>query len=293
MAGMDHSPLDVLGPAAVEAIFTSPHIDGIFEGNLLATARELGRRRPLVLLAFAPRTAGTFLRTAAIEASQGQLMRFAHAEGGRDASLYLPWLLAYFRGALTADTAVTHVHMPAATANRHLIEAFDLHPVVMRRSICDSLKSLLAMIEDDPQMPIGFSFLLPPGFAAMPAPRRADILIDVMGPWYAQFYASWKAFAEAAPDRVLFTDYRDFCSDPADVLEQVLAHARAPQSFVRCEQAIATVWQERALFRCNRERPHHQAAPFTAAQLLRLERFVSYYATLDDWHDFLVTPTAS
>ena len=293
MAVMDHSPFDVLGPAAVDAIFTSPDIDGVFAGECLATAQDLGRRRPLVLLAFAPRTAGTFLRTAAIEALGGQLMRFTHAEGGRDAALYLPWLVAYFRGALTADIAVTHVHMPAATANCHLIDAFDLRPVAMRRSIVDSLQSLLAMIEDDPAMPIGFSFLLPPGFAEMAPERRADILIDVMGPWYAQYYASWKSFAEAAPERVLITDYRDFCDDPAGVLEQILAHARAPQPFPRCQTAIDTVWNERALFRCNRERPHHRAAPFSPAQLVRLERCVSYYATLDDWHDILLTPKAS
>jgi hypothetical protein len=289
---MDNALEAVLGAAAMTALFTSPRIDGRFEGELLAVARELGRRRPLVLLTFAPRTAGTFLRTAAIEAVGGQLMRFAHAEGGRDASLYLPWLVAYFRGALTADIAVTHVHMPAATANRHLIDAFAIQPCVMRRAIADSLQSLLAMIEDDPAMPIGFSFLLPPGFAAMAPDERADVLIDLMGPWYAQFYAGWKAYGDEVPGRVLFTDYTDFCATPAEVLEFMLAHARTPRPFQACQAAIDTVWAEREKFRCNRGRPHHTAAPFTAAQLARLERFVSYYATLDDWHDLLLTPTA-
>ncbi len=180
---MDNTPQAVLGSAAMTTLFAAPRIDGLFEGESLAVARTLGRRRPLVLLAFAPRSAGTFLRTAAIEALGGQLVRLAHAEGGRDASLYLPWLIAYFRGAVSADTAVTHVHMPAATANRYLIDAFDLHPCVMRRSIPDSLLSLLAMIEDDPAMPIGFSFLTPPGFAEMAPAMRADVLIDLMGPW--------------------------------------------------------------------------------------------------------------
>jgi hypothetical protein len=288
---MENSPEAVLGSAAMAALFTSPRIDGLFEGELFAVARDLGRRRPLVLLAFAPRSAGTFLRTAAIEAVGGQLMRFTHAEGGRDASLYLPWLLAYFRGALTANTAVTHVHMPAATANRHLLDAFDIRPCVMRRAIADSLRSLLAMIEDDPGMPIGFSFLLPTGFMTMVPEQRADVLIDIMGPWYAQFYAGWKTYADETPGRVLFTDYADFCATPADELELMLAHARTPQPFATCQAAIDAVWREREKFRCNRERPHHTAPPFTAAQLARLARFASYYATLDDWHDILLTPS--
>ncbi len=74
------------------------------------------------------------------------------------------------------------------------------------------------------------------------------------------------------------------------MLEQVLAHARTPCPYGKCQSAIAEVWQERERFRCNRGVPHHTAAPFTAAQLVRLERFVSYYRTLDDWHDVLLTP---
>lgn len=281
-----------LPPEAIDVLFAMPRIDGAFENKLLAAARALGHRRPLVLLTYAPRCAGTFLRTAAIEACNGQLVRFTHAEGGRDASFYLPWLIAYFNGALTPGTAVTHVHMPAATANCHLIDAFDLHPCVMRRSIPDSLLSLLSMIEDDPGMPIGFSFLLPTGFADMPAVKRADILIDLMGPWYAQFYASWKTYSEAQPERVLITDYADFCAAPADTLELILAHARAPQAYDTCAAALASVWTERDKFRCNRGLPHHRAAPFTAAQRARLERFVSYYSVLDPWRDVLLTPTA-
>lgn len=287
-----NSTFETLGAAGIDALFVSPSLDGAFDGLLGDLAAELGHRRPLVLIAFAPRTAGTFLRTAAIEAIDGQLMRFVHAEGGRDASLYLPWLVAYFSGALTADTAVTHVHMQAATANRNFMDAFDLHPCVMRRSIPDSLRSLLAMMEDDPGMPIGFSFLMPPGFAALTQAERADALIDLMGPWYAQYYASWKAYADETPGRVLITDYVDFCDDPAGVLELILAHARDPRPFTTCDRAIAAVWQEREKFRCNRERPHHTAPAFTPAQRERLARFVSYYPTLEAWRGVLLSSTS-
>lgn len=289
---MNDSPADILGSDAINAIFTSPAIDGRFEGLLAEVAASLGRRRPLVLLAFAPRTAGTFLRTAAIEAAGGQTMRFVHAEGGRDGALYLPWLIAYFSGCLTKDIAVTHTHMPASAAARYIIDAFDMRPTFMRRSIPDSLRSLLAMIEDDETVPVGFSFLVPPGFTQMSPQLRADIMIDFVGPWFVQFYASWKAYAEAKPERVLILDYDEFCETPADTLEQLLAHARVPQPYARCMAAIETVWEERALFRCNRGRPHRTAPPFTAAQLTRLERFAACYETLDDWRDVLLTPSA-
>ena len=281
----------MLDSATLQAIFTAPRIDGQFEGSLGDLAHDLGRRRPLVLLAFAPRSAGTFLRTAAITALDGQLMRFVHAEGGRDAVLYLPWLVAYYGGGLTKDTAVTHVHMQASAANRHLLDAFDIRPVVMLRSIPDMLASLWAMIEADNDVPLGFSFLMPSRFSHMNTAEKGDLLIDMMGPWYAQFYAGWKSYAAVAPGYVLILDYADFCAAPADALEAILAHARAATPFAQCQTAIDLTWQERDQFRCNRGRPRRLAPTFGAAQLDRLERFVSYYDDLAAWREVLLTPS--
>jgi hypothetical protein len=289
---MEHLPAGTWDAEAINAAFAAPDIDGRFDESFAAAAKVLGRRRPLVLLTFAPRSGGTFLRTAAIEATGGQLIRLAHAEGGRDGTLYLPWLIAYYNGALTADAGVTHQHMQACLANRCMIDAFDLHPAVMARSIPDMLASLLAMIEADDDMAIGFSFLKPAGFAQLPRVRKADILIDIMGPWYAQYFAGWKAYAGEQPSRVLLLDYGDFCNDPAEVLEAVLAHARIPRPYETCRAAIDTVWRQRALFRCNRGGEKREAIRFTQPQLKRLERFVSYYDTLTEWRELLLTPTA-
>ena len=51
-----------------------------------------------MVLAFAPKAAGTYLRSAAIAAMDGQLVRTVHAQGGRDASFYLPTFLLYYAG---------------------------------------------------------------------------------------------------------------------------------------------------------------------------------------------------
>lgn len=111
-----------LDPTVASAIFANPHIDGIFEGEFGEYTRALGARRPLVLLAFAPKLAGTFFRSTVIEAMGGQLARIVHAEGGRDPAPYLPYLLSYFMGGVTPGTLVTHVHMPASPWREQLLE---------------------------------------------------------------------------------------------------------------------------------------------------------------------------
>ena len=103
---------------AIRAAFTLPNSDGSFDPAFHHYLQELGEKRPSVILAFAPKTAGTYLRTAAIVAIGGRLVRTVHAQGGRDATFYLPTFLTYYADQMPATTLVTHVHMQALPANR-------------------------------------------------------------------------------------------------------------------------------------------------------------------------------
>lgn len=274
--------------AATSAIFASPRIDGAFEYEFGEYTRALGARRPLVLLAFAPKSAGTFFRSAAIEAIDGQLGRIVHAEGGRDPAPYLPYLLSYFRGGLMADVLVTHVHMPASPGNRNLIEAFDLKPIIMIRSIPDMLASFLDMLDKDPSTPMGLSLLVPEDFAALPRVQKTDFMIDVLAPWYAQYFAGWISFAKESPNRVCVLTYDEFCDDPATSLGKALAHAGVPRDRAECEDSLDVVWRERDVFRYNRAQHGRGAEYFTAAQIERIVRTLSYYKQLAPWRDELL-----
>jgi len=227
---MDKAPL--LRPALIDALFALPDIEGRFSDVQNQFLHAQGQRRPLVLIASAPRSAGTFLRAAAIEAVDGQLMRFVQAEGGRDATLYLPTLLAYFEGLYATDIAVTHVHMPASDANRHMMDALDLRPIIMLRSIPDMLSSLWTLLGEG--APLGFSFLKPSDFAHKSETDMADLMIDVMGPWYVQYFAGWKRYAEDVAGRVCVLDFADFSGDPAGALEQARCRRGANDTAPAC-----------------------------------------------------------
>lgn len=283
---MDKTAAAMVSSTIIDALFATPQIDGRYSDAQMAYFGELGRRRPLVLFAFAPRSAGTFLRTAAIIATDGRLMRFVHAEGERDASLYLPILLAYFEGHYTTDVAVTHMHMQANTANCNMLDAFDLRPIIMLRSIPDMLSSLWSFLDQDE--PLGFSFLKPADFADKSEAEKADLMIDVIGPWYVQYFVGWKRYAEEQPARVCVLDFADLRDDPAGVLEQLLAHARAPCSYAICEQSIASARALGSSFRCNPGRTPHAFGP---ERLERLSRLFGLYPELAGWRAHLLPPT--
>jgi hypothetical protein len=129
----------VLDQRAIQALFELPDREGVFPASVKNYLLDLGRRRPAVVLAFAPKVAGTFLRSAVIRASGGDLVRIVHAQGGRDAQPYLPTLIGYFGGGVTAGPLVAHVHLQAFGANMRLFEAFDIRPIIMIRSVPDML----------------------------------------------------------------------------------------------------------------------------------------------------------
>ena len=133
---------------ALEFLFQMPGTDGAFKGPILDYFRALGRRKPMLLLCFAPKAAGTFFRQAAIEAVGGFLFRVTHAQGGRDATPYLPTFLTCY---LDPDTLpmITHIHMQALPANRNFVDAFGLKPVIMIRNLPDMLASYWDMLRSE------------------------------------------------------------------------------------------------------------------------------------------------
>jgi len=264
---------------AIRAAFSQPDNDGAFQGDLAGYLRVLGLRKPMVLFAFPPKAAGTFLRTAAITAVDGQLIRVVHAQGGRDAQPYLPTFIAYYLGGLGNEPLVTHIHMQALPANRHFVEALDLKPIIMLRSIPDMIASYWDMLETDPvARKEGLNCLIPENFLEMSDTSKADFLIDILGPWYASYFATWLRYVEDEPERILVLHYSDFRQDSAATLAAALTHAEIPRPLETCRQAVEATWRERKAFRFNVGKEHRGKAYFTQHQIDRLVRMLSHYA---------------
>ncbi len=274
---------------AATALFTLPASDGSYDPEQTDYLRALGRRRRSVLLAFPPKCAGTFLRTAAIYAVNGQLTRVVHAQGGRDATPYLPVYIHYLVGGFPPDPLVTHVHMQALPANRHFVDAFDLKPVIMLRSVPDMLVSYLDMLAAEPATSNHWlNIAIPPDFAAMDEAVQADFLIDTAMPWYASYYATWLAYAADEPGRVLVLRYGDLRRDPTAMLQAVLDHSGLSREEEVCELAVATAWHTRLENRFNRGEDGRGTARFTPAQIGRIARHLDYHRELAAWRDELL-----
>jgi len=281
--------MTVLDAASVNVLFHQPKPDGSYDGNARMHLRELGKKRPCVLLAFPPKAAGTYFRTAVIAAVGGQLVRVVHAQGGRDATPYLPTFVNYFNGGVSERTLVSHIHMQALPANINFLESFGIRPIIMTRSIPDMLASYWDMLMKDPKaMQDGLNCRIPPNFRQMPDTQKGDFMIDIMGPWYASYFATWLEYADDAPDQVCVLDYSEFTDDPAGTLMRAVAHVGLPRSREECEKALGIVWERRDQYRYNKGETGRSARYFAPAQIARLARMLDFYPNLKSHRDTLL-----
>jgi hypothetical protein len=273
--------MPTLTPESLAAVFVQPHPDGRFEIGAETYLKSLGRKRPAVVLAFPPKAAGTFFRSAMVAVIEGQLVRAVHALGGRDATPYLPTFVSYFSGNVTAKPLVAHMHMQALPANIHFLEAFGIKPIVMVRSIPDMLASYWDMLEADSEARRdGLNCLIPADFPEMPHEARADFMVDIVAPWYASFFATWFAYAKASPARVCMLRYREFRADPVAALMRATAHAGLARTRQQCRAALDKTWIIRGECRYNKGEEGRGAHYFTAEQIERLSRMLNAYSHL-------------
>lgn len=268
---------------AIQAVFAQPDPEGAFESDYVAYLRGIGARRPVLFLAFAPKVAGTFFRQSAMEAVGGALFRTSHAQGGRDGTPYLPNLLACY---LDKDLPeiIVHIHMQAFTANRHILSALGIRPVIMLRNLPDTLASFLDMLETDPVSRAQcLNCVTPDNFVEMSRQQKIEFLLDIIAPWYASYFASWKSFVDQAPEQVCVLRYTDFCQDPAQSVHAALSHAGFSVGRDACAAAVERVWPNRDKLRFNKGKAGRGAAYFSASQIAEMSRKLSHYAHLKDW----------
>ena len=283
----------VLDSNAVLAACAQTGTDGGFDPKTLAYLQSVGARRRIVFLAFAPKAAGTFFRQAAIYAIGGDLFRLPHAQGGRDGVPYLPTLLALYLDDKLPEI-VTHIHMQAFASNRHLMAAFGIRPVIMLRNLPDMLTSFWDMLEVDPVARAeGLNCVVPSDFLDLSQAQKADFMVDIIAPWYASYYASWRSFVCAAPAQVCVLRYREFRRDAAACLKSALTHCGFTVSDATCKEALERAWSERSSFRFNKGTEGRGKTYFSEKHLAEIARKLSHYPQLGAWMAELMGPDFS
>jgi hypothetical protein len=151
----------------------------------------------------------------------------------------------------------------------------------MARSIPDMLASYRDMLDTDPVARAdGLNCPIPSNYLELSLETKCDFLVDILGPWYASYYATWFAYEYADPDRVCRLTYQELVADAPKALKKILDHSRIDAKLEDCARAIEQCWGEKQRYRFNRGQEGRGRATFSAEQIARLERMLSYYPSI-------------
>ena len=233
------------------------------------TRDELGRH---IFIACLPKSASTFLKDALVRLTRYKDVFMVYAAGQTEHELYLPTVVQSAR----LDT-VTQMHCRASDANVHLMQAFEIRPVVLVRDIFDSVMSLLDFYNKG----AFFNSYFRADYQSLDDGTKVDLLIDNVIPWYLQFVASWDLVEKQNRLEFMWLTYEELISDKPAAIEKVLNFYGLGAPRRDAERTVCELESEGKKIRFNKGVAGRGRTGLDDRQKARIRRLTRYYPSTD------------
>ena len=233
------------------------------------TAEQLGKH---IFIACVPKSASTFLKNVLAFVTGYRELFTVYAAGQSEHEIYLPIL----REMAHANT-VTQQHCRASDANIHLMQGFNIRPIVLVRNIFDSVMSLLDFYDRGAFQTSYFRGDWP----ALDEDTKVDLLIEHVVPWYFQFVASWDLAEKQKRIELKWLTYEELVADKPEAVLKVLEFygLGAPRRGV--EQRIKQIESEERKIRFNKGVAGRGKYGLSQQQQDRIRRLAKYHPSVD------------
>ena len=226
-----------------------------------------------VFIACAPKSGSTFLKNVLVQLTQFKDLFSTYAALQNEHELDLPQLAKF-----GAVNTVTQQHCRASEANIHLMQAFNISPVILVRNIFDTVLSLLDFYDG------GFTFSTFHGhedYLRLSNEERIDLLIEYAVPWYFQFAASWQRAEKEGRLSLHWLSYEDMIADKPAALERVLGFYGMSAKKQDIERTIAAAEADHRNNRFNKGVAGRGQSGLSATQRKNIMRLARYFPSTD------------
>lgn len=231
---------------------------------------QLGKH---MFIACAPKSGSTFLKNVLVSLTGYKDLFSVYAALQNEHELDLPQWAKF--GTLNS---VTQQHSRASEANIHLMQAFNIRPVVLVRNIFDTTISLLDFYKG------GFTFstyFTREDFLSFDQDQQIDLLIDYVIPWYFQFVASWQRVEAEKRLQVYWLSYEDMIANKPAAIEKVLNFYGLSAKQDAIESVIQASESDTRSNRFNKGVAGRGKAGLTQTQKERIIRLARHYPNND------------
>ena len=191
---------------------------GRMPANITEPPEMLGPKGNHLLISCFPKSGSTLLLKMLCQATGYVSWPFVYEYGGNEQDLYLPAIIDAY-----SFNTITQQHVRATRTNLRLVKNFGLKVVVLTRNIYDTLVSLHDhLISESLDIPMAY---VDESFVRKTITERMDYLVDIVTPWYLNFFASWLKAATLLPQGdIVWISYEELIRDKEGTVLRILTH---------------------------------------------------------------------
>ncbi len=181
---------------------------------LEVTKFRFSKRGNHVFIACFPKSGSTFLANSIKEITGFDFVVFVSSYEQNEHDIYEPALIQRY-----SCNTVTHQHTRATDPNIRILRKHKIKPTILVRNIFDTIVSMRdhIMIETH-KWPM--AYITPTLFQDFTKREQYDFIIDMIIPWYFNFYTSW--ITNMAKIDCLVIKHEDMIADPQKTIRNVL-----------------------------------------------------------------------
>jgi hypothetical protein len=173
---------------------------------------------------------------------------------------------------------VTHQHTRCTDNNIRLLNKHDIKPVILTRNIFESVISMRNHMILEPEnswWPMGY---VDHNFYKLPIEKQYDFVIDLIIPWYINFYVSWQKYKDK--DALLWITYDELFANKMETLKKVLVYYGinknvTPEDILYHEEKIKEVTRK------TNQNKLGDKVNLTQEQLNKITKFTEYYPDIN------------
>lgn len=173
---------------------------------------------------------------------------------------------------------VTHQHTRCTDNNIRLLNKHDIKPVILTRNIFDSVISMRNHMILEPEnswWPMGY---VDHNFYKLPIEKQYDFVIDLIIPWYINFYVSWQRYKDK--DALLWITYDELFANKIETLKKVLIYYGINKNFT-LEDIHYHEEKIKEITRKTNQNKLGDKVNLTQEQLNKITKFTEYYPDIN------------
>jgi len=227
-----------------------------------------------MFLAYSPKSASSFFLNVLKELSGYSLSDLSWGYSQNEQNLHLSQFIKF-----SESPHITKLSLKATDVNLLLLRCFALKPVVISRSVSDSIISFCDHCNT--RTAAWPQFSAPTHFLNFSREKQLDILIDHFVPWHIDFLESWGQASASLGYEPLVLSYDDITKNTKQAVQKVSEYYDIPMNYSDFEQVIHDSKSAKHLF--NKGEAGRGKRNLTTAQMERLQSFFKHYPHLLQW----------